>query len=108
MMNETAQLLSDLKIDAVKIHPLHVVKDTMLEKMYVEGACTMMSKNEYIQAVASFIERLSSDIVIQRVTADCPAEYLVAPAWLMNKQVVLSGIQSYFHQNSTYQGKLCL
>jgi uncharacterized protein len=88
MMVETARQVSSLKIDGIKIHPLHVVKDTKLELLYSQGEFKPLSLNEYESILYNFMSFLSPDIVVQRLSAYCPKEILVAPDWVGKKQQI--------------------
>jgi len=117
----TAKMLAELNVEGVKIHPLHVVRDTKLavghenpastlifctrQPMYDEGEYVPLDKDQYIDYVTTFLEYLSPTTVIQRLTADCPKEYLVAPQWLSEKQSILSTIELQLLTNNTFQGK---
>ncbi len=103
----TAYFLNELKIDGVKIHPLHVVKHTELEKWYREGKYRPLEFSEYIKAVCDFIERLSKETIIARLTGEAPDDLLVAPEWCRNKMRVLSEIERELEKRDSYQGKLC-
>jgi uncharacterized protein len=87
MMMKTADELTRIKVDAVKIHPLHVVKDTTLEKLYNEGLYKPLGFDEYASLVKEFLEHLSPDIIIQRLGAYCPKDMLVAPGWVCQRHV---------------------
>src|SRR5205807_4401910 len=63
-MLATADALAALAVDAVKIHNLHVVKDTPLEAMYRAGTVRMLERDEYVQVVCDFLERLRPTQVI--------------------------------------------
>ncbi|HDN98047.1 MAG TPA: TIGR01212 family radical SAM protein [bacterium] len=104
-MIETAKECGRLRIDGIKIHPLHVVKDTKLEKMYREGKYTPMDIGFYVDTVVEFLQYLSPDTVIQRITADCPPEYLVAPFWISLKERVIKMIEDRLEKDDIYQGK---
>ncbi|MFH1784101.1 MAG: TIGR01212 family radical SAM protein [bacterium] len=88
-MIETARALSSLKVESVKIHPLHVVRGTRLEELYNLGEYKPMEEDEYVEAAVSFLEHLSQNIIIQRLSADCPRELLAAPSWMLDKNRVL-------------------
>lgn len=89
MMMATADEMTRIKIDAIKIHPLHVVKGVALERLYNEGACSPLSLDEYSRLLKRFLEHLSPDIVVQRLSAYCPKDILVAPEWVSEKRQVL-------------------
>ena len=43
--------------------------------------------------------------MIQRLTADCPKEILVAPDWINNKAGVLDELNKKLKEKDTFQGK---
>jgi radical SAM protein (TIGR01212 family) len=104
-MLATADLLASLPVDAVKIHNLHVVRDTPMEKMYQAGQVRMLDLNEYVSIACDFLERLPSTMVIQRLSGDAPPDYLVAPKWCLNKPVLLEAIREELKRRESWQGK---
>ncbi len=101
----TAHFLNRLKIDGVKIHPLHVVRYTELEKWFREGRYKPLEFEEYIRIVCDFIENLEGSIVIGRLTGEAPFNLLLAPDWCRNKLRVLSEIERELEKRNSYQGK---
>ncbi len=106
-MLETAKALAHLKIDGVKIHPLHIVKGTKLEELFKKGKYKPLELDEYVNIATEFLEYLPSTTVIQRLTADCPKEFLVAPLWILEKNKVLNLIEKKLAEKGTHQGILC-
>src|SRR4029077_17834540 len=90
---------------AVKIHNLHVVKDTPLEAMYRAGTVRMLERDEYVAVVCDFLERLLPEMVIQRLNGDAPPDYLVAPAWCLDKPALLTAIHAELERRDSWQGK---
>jgi radical SAM protein (TIGR01212 family) len=105
-MLATAQTLAALPVDAVKIHNLHVVRDTPMERMYHAGQVPMLERAEYVSLVCDFLERLPPSMVIQRLSGDAPPEYLVAPQWCLQKQALLDAVQQELHRRDSWQGRL--
>ncbi|MEO0283835.1 MAG: TIGR01212 family radical SAM protein [candidate division WOR-3 bacterium] len=101
----TAFFLNKLKIDGVKIHPLHIVKYTELENWYREGKYKPLEMEEYINAACDFIERLEENILIARLTGEAPFNLLVAPDWCKNKMIVLNKIERELEKRESFQGK---
>jgi len=101
---ETAGLLAGLRVEGVKIHPLHVVRHTALEREHRRGACQPMSADVYAGRAADFLERLWPETVIQRLSADCPLELLVAPDWIRDKPRVLRMIEDCLEARGSRQG----
>ncbi|MFH1245016.1 MAG: TIGR01212 family radical SAM protein [Candidatus Omnitrophota bacterium] len=103
----TARELGRLKLEGIKIHPLHVIKGTKLEEMFREGRYSPLELAEYTAMTAEFLEYLWPRTVIQRLTADCPPEFLAAPQWILNKAEVLKNIERTLIQENRFQGRLC-
>ncbi len=104
-MLATADALAGLPVDAVKIHNLHVVKDTPLEKMYERGEARMFERDEYVQIVCDFLEHLRPEMVIHRLSGDAPPDYLVAPLWCLDKPALLRAIHEELERRDSWQGK---
>ena len=105
MMLETVKHLNKLNIDGIKIHMLHIIKDTDLSDYYKTNKFHVLTKEEYIDIVISQLELLDQKIVIHRITGDPKAEDLIEPTWLLKKFVVLNDIDKEMKRRDTYQGK---
>jgi radical SAM protein (TIGR01212 family) len=81
--------LSETGVEFMKIHQLQVIKDTPLARMYAEQAFPVFGYEEYLDFVVEFIERLSPDIVLQRLFATAPDEILIAPRWGRSRHEIL-------------------
>lgn len=92
MMIETVKYLNKLKIDGIKIHMLHILKDTKLEKLYKEENFHVLTREEYVDIVCTQLKYLNENIVINRITGDPIKEDLVEPTWLIKKFIVLNEI----------------
>lgn len=103
----TAKLLSELGVFAVKIHPLHVVKFTELEIWYKEGKYIPLTLDEYANYAVDFLEHLADSIYIARLTGESPDKLLIAPEWCKNKFKVLEKIEKILEEKDTYQGAKC-
>ncbi len=104
MMLDTIKYLNKLDIQGIKIHMLHIIKDTNLEKMYRVKPFPILTKDEYVDIVCDSIEILRDDIVINRITGDPVKEDLIEPAWLLKKFDVLNSIDKELEKRNTYQG----
>ena len=105
MMLETVKYLNSLKIDGIKIHMLHILKNTELEKKYSEEKFHVLTKEEYIDIVVDQLELLNENIVIHRITGDPKLDDLIEPNWLLKKFCVLNDIDKEMVKRNTYQGK---
>lgn len=104
MMMDTVRHLNKLKIDGIKIHMLHILKNTELEKMYNKNHFHILTKEEYVKIVCDQIEELNDNITIHRLTGDGAKDDLVAPIWTLKKVSVLNDIDKELKKRGTYQG----
>ncbi len=105
-MLTTAQVLSKMEPDGIKIHLLHILTGTKCEREYHEGLIVSLEKDEYIDITVNQIRYFKPECVIERVTGDGKKESLVAPLWSLDKISVLGGIDKHFAEIAAYQGDL--
>ncbi len=106
MMLETVEYLNKLDIQGIKIHMLHIIKDTRLANLYYQEKFHILTKEEYIDIVIEQLERLRPEIIINRITGDPVKEDLIEPTWLLKKFCVLNDIDKEMVKRNSYQGKL--
>jgi radical SAM protein (TIGR01212 family) len=102
---DTIQIINKCKCSGVKIHSTYVVKNTKLEKMYLNGLYKPIEQEYYVEMVGDIISRLNKDIIVHRINADPNKEFLVEPKWTTRKKVVLNGINKYLEENNIMQGE---
>ncbi len=107
MMIETIKHLNNLNIDAIKIHMLHVDKNTKLADIYEKEKFHLLTKEEYIDIVTEQLTYLKPEIVIERITGDPILEDLIEPKWLLKKFVLLNDIDKEMIKKNYYQGINC-
>ena len=104
MMLESARALAKMKPHQVKIHLLHVIKNTAMADMYLAGEYIPMDEDAYVKTVAEAITYFSKETVIARLTGDGMQSELLAPDWSRKKTVVINNIDKYMFANGLYQG----
>ncbi len=103
----TANYLSFVGVDGVKIHHFHVVKGTDMGKDYYKEKIETFTFEEYMAVVIKFIEHLDPGIIVHRLVGDCPDELLIAPKWNLGKSQILKSINDEIARLNSWQGK-CL
>src|SRR5437762_541692 len=93
-----------VRIDALKIHHLHIVRGTALAAEYTRQPFRVLEYEEYLDLLADFIERLDSRIVIERLFGEAPLGLLVAPNWGRSKNDLVRDIAKKFHDRDVHQG----
>lgn len=104
MMIDNITHLNKLDIQGIKIHMLHVLKNTKLEEMYNKEKFHILNKEEYVDIVCDQIEELNENIIIHRLTGDGKKEDLIEPLWTLKKVSVLNDIDKELKKRGTYQG----
>lgn len=107
-MLRTAQKLTDLKVDGVKIHLLHILKGSGLEELYNKGEVKVLSQEEYVSLACDFLENLSESIIVQRLTAQGKRPDHIAPLWALDKLGTLNKIEETLRKRGSRQGMRCL
>ncbi|TAL22954.1 MAG: TIGR01212 family radical SAM protein [Nitrospirae bacterium] len=106
-MLSMADEISSVRPDFLKLHQLQVIKDTPLAEIYRENPFQIFGYDEYLDFAVDFIERLSPDIVLQRLFATAPDEILIAPRWDKSRHEITRDIEKRLAERDTFQGKKC-
>jgi radical SAM protein (TIGR01212 family) len=101
----TLDTVLDLGVDGLKLHPLHVVKGTMLANQWRRGEYRPLNREEYVRIACNLIERTPAEIVYHRVTGTAPRDILLAPEWCSEKWNVLNGIEQELRRRGHRQGQ---
>ncbi len=109
--NATDALLSldrvlELRVEGLKIHPLHVVKGTLLANQWRRGEYEPLSFVDYVDTVVQMVARTPVDVVYHRLTGTAPQNILLAPQWCNWKWRVLNAITRKLVETGLEQGAL--
>lgn len=104
-MKEAAEI-STWPVDFLKLHQLHVVKDTPLALSYENGEFKTMEMEAYIAIVADFLAHLSPRIAIQGLFAGGPAHTLISPKWPLTVSELTRKLEKFMNEHGISQGSL--
>jgi uncharacterized protein len=105
-MLATPHLLNRLDIDGIKLHNLHVIKNTALENLYRRGEVPLFSRDEYVALVVDFLERLNPNMIVHRLSGETYRAITIAPDWSIDKIGVHNAIYKALENRDTWQGRL--
>lgn len=105
MMMETARAVTNMDVQGIKIHLLHLLKGTPMVKQYEKGLLEFLSFEEYVNIVCDQLEILPPEIIVHRITGDGPIDLMIGPMWSVNKWEVLNAIDRELERRDSYQGK---
>lgn len=104
---ETAKICNDLPITNIKLHNLHVLKETELEKWYAEGRFSPIEREIYAERVELFLQHLHPRIALHRLAAFASRwEELIAPTWTSDKMGTHQFIIDHLRGKKSFQGQL--
>lgn len=81
----TVKKLVSLKVDGIKIHNLHIIKNTLLQKEYEREPFKIFNEYEYANEVINLLRFIPKTIPIIRINTDTLQDDLIAPLWSMQK-----------------------
>jgi len=103
---ESSLALAMIGVDAVKFHPLYVLKGTRLETLYRAGDFEPLLIGDYVREVVKAIRVLPGKTIIQRISADASPPELVAPSWITEKSRVIALVNRELEKLGARQGDL--
>ncbi len=104
-LRKAAETCNQLKIDNVKLHNLHILKNTDLAKVFDQGDFKPVELEEYSVMVGEFLAHLSPDIAVHRLVATASRwDELVGPLWTRNKMQNYQFVVEYLRSQNITQG----
>ena len=92
-LQQMLELINRLPVWGIKLHSVYVMEGTRLAEMYRKGEYEPISMEDYVDRAVYFLSHMREDIVVHRITGDCPRELLVAPEWNVKKNEVIAAIR---------------
>lgn len=89
----------------IKLHLLHVLKDTDLAEDYRAGKFELPTPEEYYGFIARCIRALPPHVVIHRLTGDGAKKDLIAPLWTGDKKRVMNDLHAFLKKENAVQGE---
>ncbi|MGD0308917.1 MAG: TIGR01212 family radical SAM protein [Acidobacteriota bacterium] len=104
-MVSMAQEVSDVGLDFLKLHHLHVVRHTELARRFLADPFTLLDYESYVELVVDFLELLNPAIRLERLFGLASEEHLLGPHWGKTKAEVQRGIEQALLRRGTWQGR---
>ncbi len=96
--------MSVLKVEQVKLHSLYVIENTVMGKLYKTGELELLSKEDYIERVITFLEYLDENIIVQRLLGRAPKENSLFVNWGTSWWKIKEEIEADMLKKETFQG----
>ena len=98
--------ISAIPLDILKIHQMQIIRGTQLAEDYEKEHFKLYTANEYIDVCIKFLERLRSDIIVERFVSQSPADMLIAPKWGLKNYEFTNLLVNRMKEQKTWQGRL--
>ena len=95
---DTLEKVLELGVDGLKLHPLHVVKGTVLANQWRQGEYQPLTRDEYVSIAADMIQRTPPEVVFHRLTGTANENLLLAPSWCSGKWSVINALERELHR----------
>ncbi|MFS1085887.1 TIGR01212 family radical SAM protein [Enterococcus casseliflavus] len=105
MQENVRRAIQDSDIQGIKLHLLHLMRNTRMLRDYHEGRLQLMRRDTYVSLICDQLEMIPPEIIIHRLTGDAPWDSLVGPMWSLKKWEVLNEIDQEMLRRNSYQGK---
>ena len=101
---ESHRRVMEIGTDGLKLHPLHVVKNTLLATQWRKGEYATLDFDEYVTVASEIIMHTPVEVIFHRLTATASEDILLAPLWCGKKWRVLNAIHDRLHHEQAQQG----
>lgn len=103
----TAEICNGLPITNVKLHNLHVLKNTDLARWYEQKLFEPFDFDSYARLVQAFLENLAPHIYVHRLAAYASRwDELIAPVWTSDKMRTHQGLIDFLRAQGSFQSRL--
>jgi radical SAM protein (TIGR01212 family) len=104
-MLKTIDYIAHSGAQGIKLHLLHLMKQTPMVKLYEMGELEFLSQEDYVELITKGITLLPEKMVVHRLTGDAPRNLLIGPMWSLKKWEVLNSIDKVLKESDLWQGK---
>lgn len=108
MMLESIAQVCELPVNSLKLHQLQVLKGTVLAQEWAENPSSvqLFTLEGYMELLGRLVPHIPASIALERVTAEAPPAYLIAPHWgLIRNDAVLKRFEEQLERLDAWQGK---
>ncbi|KAF1303350.1 TIGR01212 family radical SAM protein [Enterococcus sp. JM9B] len=105
MLENVRRTILDSDIQGIKLHLLHLMRNTRMLRDYHEGRLQLMTRENYVQVICDQLEMIPPEIIIHRLTGDAPWDSLIGPMWSLKKWEILNAIDQEMLRRDSFQGK---
>lgn len=85
-------------VDALKLHPLHIVEGSIMAKAWRAGRQSVLTLDEYVDIAGELIRHTPKEVIFHRISANARKPTLLAPDWCANHWESMNAVDNYLRQ----------
>ncbi|WP_035387440.1 TIGR01212 family radical SAM protein [Ferrimonas senticii] len=96
--HQTLEKVLAAGVDGIKLHPLHVVENSIMAKQWRADRLPLWDLDKYVRTAGDLIRRTPQEVVFHRVSAYARPPELLAPDWCGDKWLAMNAIVANLEQ----------
>lgn len=103
---ESVERFNRLPLHSVKVHQLHVFKETPLADWYRDrpGDFAFPERRTYLETAARWLTQIRPDLYIDRIVGDAPAKFIANPTWGVRLDALVREFDALLEERDIRQG----
>ncbi len=85
-------------VDGIKLHPLHIVKGSIMAKAWQAGRLDGIELEAYTVTAGEMIRHTPPEVIYHRISASARRPTLLAPLWCENRWTGMVELDRYLNQ----------
>jgi radical SAM protein (TIGR01212 family) len=104
-MLATLQTVCDLRVQAIKLHHLQVIRDTPLHLLHGQGQVEVFSLEGYLELLLQLLPQIPAEITLHRLWSTAHPDLLVAPRWQCRTDALSRRLYRMMEERGIWQGQ---
>ena len=95
---ETLKQVVETGVDGIKLHPLHIVKGSIMARAWQAGRLQGIDLADYTVSAGEMIRHTPAEVIYHRISASARRPMLLAPLWCENRWTGMVELDKYLNE----------
>lgn len=95
---QTLERVVETGVDGIKLHPLHIVKGSIMAKAWEAGRLNGIELEDYTVTAGEMIRHTPPEVIYHRISASARRPTLLAPLWCENRWTGMVELDRYLNE----------
>ncbi|ABV15666.1 hypothetical protein CKO_04616 [Citrobacter koseri ATCC BAA-895] len=96
---QTLERVVETGVDGIKLHPLHIVKGSIMAKAWEAGRLNGIALEAYTLTAGEMIRHTPPEVSYHRISASARRPTLLAPLWCENRWTGMVELDRYLNEH---------